>query len=86
MQLQPGPQVGIDAKGIQKIFVPPPLEKCVGHSLKNLGPSLKTLRPSWCLKLVTGVAVDCIALNYSGKHKRKMVIRGISSRPPSVIG
>jgi len=23
-----------------------PLEKCVGHSLKNLGPSQKTLRPT----------------------------------------
>ena len=24
------------------------------------------------------VAVDCIALNYWGKHKRKMAIRGIN--------
>ena len=24
------------------------------------------------------VAVDCIALNYWGKHKRKMLIRGIN--------
>jgi len=24
------------------------------------------------------VAVDCIALNYYGKHKRKMAIRGIN--------
>jgi len=24
------------------------------------------------------VAVDCIALNYWGKHKRKMVVRGIN--------
>jgi len=24
------------------------------------------------------VAVDCIALNYLGKHKRKMAIRGIN--------
>jgi len=30
-------------------------------------------------KLVgTCVAVDCIALNYWGKHKRKMVVRGIN--------
>ena len=36
-----------------------PLEQCVGHSLKildivpkNLGSSRKTLRPSWCPKLV----------------------------------
>ena len=26
----------------------------------------------------TCVAVDCIALNYWGKHKRKMAIRGIN--------
>jgi len=28
--------------------------------------------------LLTSVAVDCIALNYLGKHKRKMAIRGIN--------
>jgi len=27
----------------------------IGHSSKNLGPSQKTLRPCWCLKLVTGL-------------------------------
>ena len=27
----------------------------IGHSSKNLGPSEKTLRPSWCPKLVTGL-------------------------------
>jgi len=39
-----------------------PLEKYVGYSLKildivqkNFGPSQKTLRPSWCPKLVTGL-------------------------------
>jgi len=31
-----------------------PLEKCVGHSLKNLGPTQKTLPPTWCPKLVVG--------------------------------
>jgi len=41
-----------------------PLEKCVGHSLKMLdivqkfGPSQKTLRPSWCPKLVTGMVLS----------------------------
>jgi len=30
--------------GLRKIFRPP-LEKCVGHSLKNLGHSQKTFRP-----------------------------------------
>jgi len=29
--------------------------KTIGHSLKNLGPSQKTLRPTWCPKLVTGL-------------------------------
>jgi len=33
----------------------PPLEECVGQSLKNLGPSQKTLRHTWCPKLVTGL-------------------------------
>ena len=36
-----------------KFFVPP--GKCVGHSVKNLGPSQKTLCPTWCPKLVTGL-------------------------------
>jgi len=42
-------------------FVDPPGKICwaklktVGHSLKNLGPSQKTLRPTWCSKLVTGL-------------------------------
>jgi len=29
--------------------------KTIGHSSKNEGPSRKTLRPSWCPKLVTGL-------------------------------
>ena len=29
--------------------------KTIGHSSKKLGPSQKTLRPSWCPKLVTGL-------------------------------
>jgi len=29
----------------------------IEHSLKNVGPSQKTLRPSWCPKLVTGLVV-----------------------------
>jgi len=29
--------------------------KTIGHSPKNLGPSRKSLRPSWCPKLVTGL-------------------------------
>jgi len=37
-----------------KLFSPP-LEKFVGHSLKNLGPSQKTLRHIWCPKLVPGL-------------------------------
>jgi len=56
------------AKPLQENFLPP-LEKCVGYSLKlldivqkiwaplkkNWGPSQKTLRPSWCPKPVTGL-------------------------------
>ena len=41
-----------------------PLQKCVGHSFKYLGPSQKTLRPTWCPKLVTGLdgnpALQCM--------------------------
>jgi len=29
--------------------------KTIGHNLKNLGPSTKTLRHPWCPKLVTGL-------------------------------
>jgi len=29
--------------------------KTIGRSLKNLGPSQKTIRPTWCPKLVTGL-------------------------------
>jgi len=32
-----------------------PLEKCVGHSLKNLGPSQKNLCPLYFPKLVAGL-------------------------------
>ena len=31
------------------------LEKCVGHSIKNMDPSQKTLQPTWCPKLITGL-------------------------------
>ena len=42
-------------------FFAPPGKMCwtslktIGHSSKNLDPSQKTLRPSWCPKLVTGL-------------------------------
>jgi len=29
----------------------------MGHSLKNVGPSQKTLRHPWCPKLVTGLII-----------------------------
>jgi len=35
-----------------------PLEKCFGHSSNTLGPSRKTLRPSCCPKLVTGLHIS----------------------------
>jgi len=31
--------------------------KIIGHSSKNLGPSQKILRPSWCPKLVMGLVL-----------------------------
>jgi len=31
--------------------------KFIGHSVKNLSPSQKTLRPPWCPKLVMGLPV-----------------------------
>jgi len=42
------------------LFVPPgkigwAYLKTIGHSLKSLGPSQKTLRHPWCPKLVTGL-------------------------------
>jgi len=36
----------------------PLLEKCVGHCSKYLGPSQKTLRTSWCPKLVTSLLLS----------------------------
>jgi len=44
----------------RKIFAPPRRMCCarfknIGHSSKNLDPSRKTLRPSWCPKVVTGL-------------------------------
>jgi len=55
-----------ETRGAQGAFLPlknfsPPLEKCVGYSLKLgksfkiLGPSQKTLRSPWCPKLVAGL-------------------------------
>jgi len=37
-----------------KIFRP---KNVLGHSWKNLGPSQRTLRHSWCPKLVTGLVM-----------------------------
>jgi len=44
----------------RKFFAPPGKMcwtsfKTTGHSSKNLGPYQKTLRPSWCPKLVTSM-------------------------------
>jgi len=35
--------------------------------------------------LLARVAVDCIALNYQGKHKRKMAIRALTGKQPAAI-
>jgi len=57
---------------------PPPLEKCVGHSLKNLDPSQKTLCSSWRPKLVTGLGGTNIkskqahALQYAINRNRRL--------------
>jgi len=40
--------------------------KCVGHSLKNLIPFQKTLRPTWCPKMVTGLAICEVAAAFWG--------------------
>jgi len=60
-------------------FLPPPLEKCVGHNLKlleycsskNLGPSQKTLRLAWCPKLVTGLLETIWELRFSRWTSKK---------------
>jgi len=39
--------------------------KTIGHSLKNLGPSQKTLRHPWFPKLVTGLFLNHL-LFYNG--------------------
>ena len=58
--LDTGPYPGA-AKPPLQTFSPSPekicwaLLKTIGHSLKNLGPSQKTLRHPWCHKLVTGL-------------------------------
>jgi len=44
--------------------------KTIGHSLKSLGPSQKTLRHPWCLKLVTGLLQPSISLVAEYYHFR----------------
>jgi len=52
----------------------PSLEKRVGNSLKNLGPSHKTLCQPWCPKLVTD-------LNVSSRNdeNKTLISRGLQS-------
>ena len=38
----------------------------IGHSSKNLGPSQKTFRPSWCPKLVTGLYLPASQMSWVG--------------------
>jgi len=42
--------------------------KIIGHSSKNLGPSQKTLCPSWWPKLVTGLYLRQFCLNPVASH------------------
>jgi len=53
---------------LQKVFRPPGKMcwtsfKTIGRSSKNLGPYLKTPRPSWCPKLVKGLLITSIFRN-----------------------
>jgi len=43
---------------------------------KSKSSSAVTSR-KWCVKAIPAVAGICIVLNFWGKHKRKVVIRGI---------
>jgi len=55
-------------------FFDPPGKTCwtqfedIGHSSKILGPSRKTLRPSWCPKLVTDLLVHQLVLYMQDKQ------------------
>jgi len=42
--------------------------KTIGHSLKNLGPPQKTLRPPFCPKLVTGLILTSHVFLYCVKR------------------
>ena len=53
----------------------------VCQTYKALLPMKTTLKSKWkspALSFDTFVAVDCIALNFRGKHKQEMAIRGIN--------
>jgi len=54
----------------------------IGHSLKNLGPSQKTLRHPWCPKLVTGLVTIFLNLPYAIRRKfstERVYIRPVPS-------
>jgi len=38
--------------------------KTIGHSLKNLGPSKKTLCQTWCPKVVSGLGKTIWWINF----------------------
>jgi len=60
-------QGGAGAQSLACKIFRPPGKMCwtsfqtIGHSLKNLAPSQKTLRPSRCPKLVTGLIISHFA-------------------------
>ena len=65
-------------------FSPSP-EKCVGLSLKNLDPSQKTLRPTWCPKLVASLTKSRSNYYYfigSSRGPRKMANDPNGVAPP----
>jgi len=55
------------------------LKLAIKHNFENFGGGqFPGCQPIGCGPAWTRAADDCIALNYWGKHKRKMAIRGIN--------
>jgi len=68
--------------GATKIFAHPEKMcwtsfKIIEHSLKNVVPSQKTLRPPWCPKLVTGLT----AIPDDSQHPNTFLTRPIGKTP-----
>ena len=57
----------------------------IEHSLENLGHSQKTLRPTWCLKLVTGLRKGLKYIDQTKFCPRCPELWKILYIPPSVV-